>query len=96
MVKTTGAAAGVGAVRPLNMPEPLRVTTNAQGWPARLVLGGQRVEVRSIEDVWRVEDEWWRGEPVSRTYFEVLTDDDRRVTLYWDRVAGAWLKQRYA
>ena len=47
----------------------------------------------SIEDAWRIEDEWWRGKPVTRTYFEVLTTDGRRLVLFLDHTARRWFKQ---
>ena len=95
MVTAAGAAPGAGAVRPLNRPRPLRVKTDAGGYPARIVLGREPLEVASVNDCWRIEDEWWRGDPVSRTYFEVLLADGRQVVLFWDHTGGAWFTQRH-
>ena len=94
MVEDTGAAASAGAVLPLNAPEPVGVEADAGGYPAVLIRRGERRVVASVEDIWRIEDEWWRGEPVARTYFEVLTDDGRRVVLFLDRETGRWFTQR--
>jgi hypothetical protein len=49
----------------------------------------------SIEDVWRIEEEWWRAAPIVRTYFEVILDTGRRLTLYRDHASGAWYTQRH-
>ena len=95
MVTTAGAAAGSGAVRPLNLPWPVRVKTDSQGWPEHLTMGREQIAVASIEDIWRILDEWWRDEQVSRTYFEVLLADGRRVTLFIDHATGQWHRQRY-
>ena len=95
MVETARAKARAGALRALNAPEPVRVKTGPQGFPQALSQGRQRLIVATVEDVWRVEDEWWRATPVSRTYFEVLTEDGRRSTLFRDDTDGRWYKQRY-
>ena len=94
MVEDTGAAASAGAVLPLNAPEPVGVEADAKGYPAVLIRRGARLVVASVEDVWRIEDEWWRGSPVARTYFEVLTDDGRRVALFFDHARQRWFTQR--
>ena len=95
MVKATRAAAGPGSVRPLNTPQPVRVKADSQGHPITFFQQGNPRSVAAIEDIWRVEDEWWRGEPVGRTYFEVLTGEGRRVTLFLDHRTGRWFQQRY-
>jgi hypothetical protein len=95
MVPTTGTQAGTRAIRALNQPEPLDVAQKEHGFPALLVMGSTRQKVASVESVWRIEDEWWRDEPVSRTYFEVLTADGWRITLFHDHVSGRWFRQRY-
>jgi hypothetical protein len=51
--------------------------------------------VASVEDVWRVEEEWWRGAGISRTYFEVLMEDGRRVSIFHDHGSGQWYRQHY-
>jgi hypothetical protein len=97
MVKTAREASGPRALLPLNRPEPLHVEAKG-GWPLALSSSGRRGrrQVTSIEDVWRVEEEWWRDTPIVRTYFEVLLDDGRRSTLFFDHTASSWFAQRYA
>jgi len=63
--------------------------------PLAVRIGRDRLAVESIEDVWRVEDEWWRDTRISRTYFEMLLDDGRRITIFRDGVSRAWQRQRY-
>ena len=86
MVKTPRAASGPSALRPLNLPEPARVEAEA-GRPSAVTQGKTRHEVTSIEDLWRVDEEWWRDAPVVRTYFEVLLDNGRRLTLVFEHGA---------
>jgi hypothetical protein len=51
--------------------------------------------VASIEDTWKINDEWWRGpgQEIERVYFEVLLADGRRVTLFHDLVSSEWFRQ---
>lgn len=93
MVTTTRETAGVGALRPLNAPVAVRVEADA-GWPLAVWARGARKPVAAVDDVWRVEDEWWREQPVRRTYMEVLLDDGRRLTLFRDDAQGKWFRQR--
>ena len=77
---------------PLHAPRPL--TVEAEDGPDGpvprwVVWRGQRRGVVAIDDEWRVDDEWWRDE-VSRHYFLVRVDGDRRLTLFLDRIAGTW------
>lgn len=96
MVKDARAASGPGALRPLNAPQQVRVATDASGKPVAVFQRGKRLQVQSVADVWRIEDEWWRGQPVARTYFTVVLEDGRRLTLFRDEVADQWYTQRYA
>jgi hypothetical protein len=52
--------------------------------------------IACVEDRWRLDEEWWRGSPVSRQYFHVLLEDGRRTTLFHDLIEGLWYEQRYA
>ena len=55
---------------------------------------GKRRRVATVEDEWRVDDEWWRDE-VSRHYFAVTLADGCRLTFFLDRIAGTWWEQSY-
>ena len=91
MVKAAREAPSPGALLALNIPETVHAEISAEGWPVSV----SRRPVASTEDIWRVEDEWWRDTPVSRTYFEVLLEDGRRMTIFHDAVGRVWWKQRY-
>ena len=60
MVKNTGKAPGAGAIRPLNLPVPVVVKEDENRRPVSVVLCGRRLEIASTEDVWEIDDEWWR------------------------------------
>jgi hypothetical protein len=58
------------------------------------VIDRQRCAVAAIQDMWIVQDEWWR-QPVNRQYFLLLLDDGRRETVFLDRETFAWYAQAY-
>lgn len=93
MVAHPRTKASAGAIRPLNAPEAVEVAAGDDGFPRTVVLRGRRLEVASIEDCWRIDEEWWRGRPITRLYFEALLTDGRRVTVYHDLVDGSWRRQ---
>lgn len=70
----------------------MTVEVDASGGPALVVLHGRRLKVSAIQEVWRIEDEWWR-EPISRRYYLVLLDGGILRTIYQDLVDGAWYEQ---
>jgi hypothetical protein len=82
---------------PLNTPQPLEVRAIPQpdgDRPTAVCVRGRWHEVASIEDVWRVDDEWWTETEISRTYFDAQLADGRRLTFFQDRLSGAWYAQR--
>jgi hypothetical protein len=51
--------------------------------------------VEQVQEVWRVDDGWWRPSPVARTYFRVALEDGQVLTVYHDDLVGGWWTQRY-
>jgi hypothetical protein len=94
VVKAPRKTPGPGALRPLNLPEPLRVEAE-NGTPVAVDIRGTRQAVVSIEDLWRVEEEWWRDSPIVRTYFEAILENGRRLTLFLEHTDGKWYSQRH-
>ena len=66
------------AYKPVNMPVPVKIEENAAGQPVA-IRGKRRLAVMTIEDKWRIDDEWWRAEPVSRIYYNILLASRRRL-----------------
>lgn len=56
---------------------------------------GGEARVESVEDQWRLVEAWWREAPQARTYFRVILEGGRPLTLYRDDVTGAWYEQPY-
>jgi len=95
VVEDPRASSRARAVRPLNAPVEVRVRADGSGRPAAVWLSRAWQGVASVEDVWKVDDEWWRGQEqrIERVYFEVLLEGGRRVTVFHDVVRGAWWRQ---
>ena len=94
MVKNPRETPGTGALRPLNLPVPVTVDEDPRGRPLSLTMRGRWVRVTSIDDLWEIDEEWWREKPIVRMYYQVTTEDGRSITLFQDRVTGAWSLQR--
>ncbi len=92
MVENPGAALHADASKPVNTPEPISVEEGASGEPLAVRLP-RRHRIAAIEDRWRIDDEWWRAEPVSRFYYAVLLISGQKVVLYKDLVSGGWYRQ---
>ena len=91
------------ALRPLGLPRPLQVRTDDRALPMEVAViegGGtnrQRAPLRveRVEEVWRIAEEWWREAPIGRTYYRVIVDGGRPLTVFRDREGGRWYEQRY-
>ena len=83
-------------LRPIGMPRGLQVRVDADGMPlavARTDARGRRgvvASVETIEDVWRVAEAWWREAPQARTYYRVILEGGRPLTLFHDDTTRTW------
>ncbi len=84
MVKNTGKAPGAGGIRPLNLPVPVIVKEDEGSRPVSIILRRRKLEVASIDDVWDIEDEWWRPVRVHRLYYRITTIDGDSLTVFRD------------
>jgi protein ImuB len=82
-------------LRPFNEPQPVEVETGEAKTPVAVFLSGYRCAVESVLDAWRIDDEWWRERPVSRTYWRLLLENGCAIDVYRDEVSGRWYKQAY-
>ena len=94
MVAHTRTQTRPGAVRTLNIPRPAEVRENQTGEPAAVRSGKSWQAVAQAEDVWRIDDEWWRGRPISRLYMQVELEDGTCMVLFKDLIGGGWYRQR--
>jgi len=95
MVQNSGKTLRPGlSLRRINLPEPLEVAESDSGRPLEVRSQGRQA-VSAIEDMWRIDDEWWRSEPISRLYYAVLLNSGQRLAVYKDLIAGKWYRQGY-
>ena len=95
MEQASGKKAGAGRLRRLNEPQPVDLAVDLEGRPRAVEVRSRRRTVGRIEEIWRVEGEWWRERPVDRTYFRLQLDDGPTVVVYRDNVEAGWWMQRY-
>ena len=103
MVADTGATPRPGGIRPLAAPQPVRVEVDANDMPAAIAAAKGRKagaspfyewrQVLKVLDIWRIDDEWWRKQPVSRIYYRVVLEDGTMTGLFKELVRGQWYSQ---
>jgi len=94
VVQNTGKTLRAGTFKPVNLPEPIQVEESVSGRPVALRVP-RRQFIKVIEDSWRIDDEWWRGEPVSRIYYSLLFASGQRLIIFKDLINKRWYKQQY-
>jgi hypothetical protein len=110
MVQNPGKTLCLNPVKPVNLPEPVSVVESASGGPAALRMAhsnpaaqafppvkktAQGQVITSIDDRWRIDDDWWRSEPISRLYYTIRLASGNRQVIYKDLTNGQWYKQTY-
>ena len=100
------------SLRPLGLPRPVVVLSDDAGLPTAVDLSRSRngprqrgrseephlVSVVRVDEIWRVAEGWWRDEAVARTYYRLVLEDGRPVTLFHDdggAAGGGWFSQHY-
>ena len=104
MVADSGTAPHPGGIRPLDAPQPVQVEVDGNDMPIAIAAvkgrnagasrSYKRRRVVEVLDVWRIDDEWWRKQPVSRIYYRVALEDGTITGLFKDLVSGQWRRQR--
>jgi len=94
MVQNSRKALRASTYRSVNAPEPIDVEEAPSGLPLA-VKTPRRQTIKTIEDRWRIDDEWWRREPLSRLYYEVILASGQRLVLYKDLIDNRWYRQSY-
>ena len=62
---------------------------------APLVSDGKWMQVLEVENLWKVNDEWWRGpeEEIARLYFVLRLQNGQQLTVYLDLIVNNWYRQ---
>jgi hypothetical protein len=93
VVQNSGKALRTDAIK-LNTPEPIRVKEDHSTLPIMVKMASRLVGIKVVDDRWRLDDEWWRNDPVSRLYYAVLLVSGQRLVIYKDLIANCWYKQK--
>ena len=80
------------AVPPAINNRPAHSRRLVQQQPTTLKLAAQKIT--AINDLWQVNDEWWREHPISRRYYQITTQSDSRLTVFQDDLNGNWYWQK--
>jgi hypothetical protein len=70
------------------------VEEDSGGLPTGLT-GRNTQVIAAVEDIWRLDDEWWRSMPLERIYFAVLLASGQRCVIFKDLSAKRWYRQAY-
>jgi hypothetical protein len=95
MVAPSRAPLRTDRLRAVNEPQPVTVEFDAFGAPAAVGrFGGSAVgTIESVNETWRIDDEWWR-QTISRMYFETMLEGGKRIVLFHDLITGNWFMQQ--
>ena len=76
-------------------PHPNPLPTRERGQNTALVSDGAWVKVDEIENLWKVNDEWWRGpdEEIARLYYVLRLANSQQLTVYLDLITNSWYRQ---
>ncbi len=79
---------------PLGLPRLIAVETDADsGAPLRLRRHGRTLAVLSVQEAWRIDDEWWR-QPIARHYYQIECSGGVLITIFRDGITQTWWEQR--
>ncbi len=95
MLSTSRGAERPRTFRRLNTPRQVEVRAEASGLPRALLHNSRWLLVDEVLDRYRTDDRWWTAEPVARSYYELLLEDGRSVTVFQDEIKESWWEQRY-
>jgi hypothetical protein len=70
------------------------VEEDISGLPLAVKIPRRQI-VAAIEEKWRIDEEWWRSEPISRLYYEVPLSSGQRLEIYKDLIKNCWYRQSY-
>jgi len=95
MVSHPGRTPDPRRIRRLKPPHAIEVEADGDGTPLRLrlTIGWQEVEL--VRRPWRIDQHWWRSDPIGRVYYRLTPPDGPVMTIYHDLTGDAWFRQEY-
>jgi len=94
MVEDTRKKVRAEAFRPINTPEPITIEEDSGGYPT-VLKNGRIQRIIEIFDCWRIDDEWWRAEPLSRLYYSLVLETGQQMEVFKDLNTDSWFRQIY-
>lgn len=85
---------GLDDLRPLNVPQPAEVCEDKRGKPSAIRSGRHWITVSRVEDTWRIDDEWWRKQPISRIYIQAVLENSVSLVFFKNLLTGVWYQQQ--
>lgn len=99
----TGARSSAAtSLRAIGLPRPLLVACDVDQRPVTVTRPASRgsrhvpAHVEQIDEAWRVSEAWWRTGAQARTYYRVILNGGRPLTIFRDDTTDAWFEQPYA
>ena len=83
------------SVRSLRCPRDISVEAGDANLPTAVTTDGVKLRVVDVRDRWRIDDEWWRFESISRAYYQLVLENGRNLTIFNDVTTSKWYEQRY-
>jgi PHP domain len=72
---------------------PVKVREDKQHVPVSVQVKGRTLNIASIDEVWEIDEEWWRERRIARRYYLVTTQAGVQITIFRDLVGGGWYRQ---
>ena len=93
MVSHTGEETNFGASRPLNAPKSVKVIAGSKYDPCKIQVNNILISVKTIQDRWRIDDEWWREKQISRMYYRCILENHHVLIVFQDLIMKKWYIQ---
>ena len=93
MVQNSRKTSSFNYLRAINTPIPIVVKESPKKLPKSLVINGYIKNIALISDIWEISDEWWRSKPISRLYYQTITQEGRQITIFNDLIDNQWYQQ---
>ena len=93
MVQNSRKTSSFNYLRAINTPIPIVVKESPKKLPKSLVINGYIKHIALISDIWEINDEWWRSKPISRLYYQTITQEGRQITIFNDLIDNQWYQQ---
>lgn len=81
------------SLQPLRYSVPIEFREDNGEGHARLKLSGEWTRIESMHNLWELDGEWTGAQPVIRMHFRIVTEDQRRLTVFQDLIEGTWYQQ---